>query len=915
MPSTTAIQKKSLIPEIRDVWDGLSAEERLEASEAFLTDAGNHKKIIRPLSRKVNFREVALQRQSLEWKAKKLAAYMLSSELIGHLDDVLKCLHFEKRRDLMIAFLDAAGIPHNNGGIDGEIDQPPDNERLVAGYKAVRLDYPRDVILTYFRTLLALEGDGGTWQALPSLLARIEEETCTEDTPTGRVQQEPEAQGTLPESSEEFTSLDNLLIQTIVHTALQIEGAPSREQLDDLTGELLSLSGTRKRSFFHRGFYDAIFSEDVCAAHEGENVESRLWYVAGAVMGWTRRKKTELVVDFFSKEATLLEEIVADQNSSRIRMLLPVLYPACRDHGLHSTAVGLLQQGLPKLEGRRWFDLCRSVLADSAAFLREGDAASALAYLETLPEPDFSQENISSRFASFGRRLIRKKAQCLQMLGHMEAAEERLKFLSEFGDFEESIEAVTDLGLIVGGFESIYRILPMSDREIYITKVKALERGRNLFENATNRERGPQESRARNARFALGILAAFGKRNEPLEAAKHFTLALTGMLRDEAAYSAGNLLDWTKFLLGLAALETCDESRLAAASAHIRHALKNNAAWPSWLLLRCLDAAALHDDRDLVSEVADTLLKLDDEEAFPKIRTTGALKKIPALLEKYANWILGAKLSVKKREEEWTFLLRLALEAEDLKVAEKALEELEVLAHEWRDFTDRFLLLLADSINYSPTWTPFDADEASIHLLESRGRFEEAAEFLKQRFWEARVERTPKAKAECEAILAALEEMGRPESDLNAMRQNVPELAEAASEAAGSEDLAHGKLRKGAGVSVLFVGGNETQARYDKQIKEEIASFFSGVTVDFEHPGWGSNWAPVCDLIQSRLSSYDAIVLSHLVRTNMGRRIRKMCGEAPPWFACRGKGAESIKRSIVQAAIRACELNTLNPKV
>ncbi len=900
----------------RDVWVSLEPEEKIEAAEAFLSIPKFRDAALGPLSRKLNFRLQSLRRQKTEWLAGKLASYMLAEDLIDHIDDVLKKFHFERRRELMVAFLEAAQIPHDdNGGINSAELDPPTLEHLQFAYEAVRGNFPKHHVLTYFRTLIALEGPEGLWGNLPHLLQEIESRedlaVPAEDVPAPAAAED----AGLPETSEEFTTLDNLLIQTIVNTALRIEGAPSREQLDDLTDELLSLNGNRKRSFFHRGFYDAIFAEEVSANREGENSESRLWYVAGAVMGWARQRKSSWIVDFFSSNPDVLEEVVNDNNPLRIRMLLPVLYPVCREHGLHPSCIRLLNGGLFHLQGPKQFLLFQKVLSDASALLRAGDAATALTYLETLPEPDLDDKELPADFASFGRRLIRKKAQCLQLLGQMEDAKVRLNQLAALGDFEESIEALTDLGLIHCGFESLYGVLPDKDRDLYATKIHALEGGRMLFEQAILREAGPHEVRGRNARFALGVLALFQAAPDYAGASKHLSLALAGMMRDEEAYRAGYLLDWTRLLCGMAALQTCDETKVASASLNIRQALRGDASWPAWLLAECLETASLHEDGPLLKAIIEALLKADEAGAFPRIRRTDALKRMPTLLLKYRAWIEEANLSVHAAEAEWSYLLKTALEVGNLALAEEALEALESLAHEWKDFTDRFLALLRDAENYSPAWSPLDADEAAIRLLDSRGRFDEAARLLGERFWTARAERTPQGNAECEAILVALEEMGHPGEELAAMRDSLPEFAEGRSGESGGEDLATQKLKEGARVCILFVGGNETQARYDEQVRGALTKEFSGVAVEFEHPGWGSNWAPVCDLIEQRLGSYDGVVLSHLVRTNMGRRLRKMCGESPPWFSCRGKGAASIQRSIRQAAIRCYELRFRNPQV
>jgi hypothetical protein len=101
------------------------------------------------------------------------------------------------------------------------------------------------------------------------------------------------------------------------------------------------------------------------------------------------------------------------------------------------------------------------------------------------------------------------------------------------------------------------------------------------------------------------------------------------------------------------------------------------------------------------------------------------------------------------------------------------------------------------------------------------------------------------------------------------------------------------------------VGGNEIQQRYEKDIVAELAVEHPNLSVDFEYPGWSSNWASVADGIKSRLGDYDGLVLSYFVRTIFGRTVRKMCTDSCPWWAAPGHGKASIKRGILAAARHA----------
>jgi hypothetical protein len=112
-------------------------------------------------------------------------------------------------------------------------------------------------------------------------------------------------------------------------------------------------------------------------------------------------------------------------------------------------------------------------------------------------------------------------------------------------------------------------------------------------------------------------------------------------------------------------------------------------------------------------------------------------------------------------------------------------------------------------------------------------------------------------------------------------------------------------------VRVIYVGGNEIQQRYEKDIVAELAIEHPNLSVDFVYPGWSSNWAPVADGIKSRLGDYDGLVLSYFVRTIFGRTVRKMCTDSCPWWAAPGHGKASIKRGILAAARHAA---TRRPK-
>lgn len=113
-------------------------------------------------------------------------------------------------------------------------------------------------------------------------------------------------------------------------------------------------------------------------------------------------------------------------------------------------------------------------------------------------------------------------------------------------------------------------------------------------------------------------------------------------------------------------------------------------------------------------------------------------------------------------------------------------------------------------------------------------------------------------------------------------------------------------LRKGESVRVVYVGGNETQKKMQPEITSELKGEYPGLVVEFFFPGWSSRWNVPLEKMKPAIDEADIVVLNCLVRTLFGRHVRKYCVSEHPWRACTGRGKESLKRSIEQAAIWIC---------
>ncbi|MHB8464951.1 MAG: hypothetical protein ACYDD7_08955 [Acidimicrobiales bacterium] len=183
---------------------------------------------------------------------------------------------------------------------------------------------------------------------------------------------------------------------------------------------------------------------------------------------------------------------------------------------------------------------------------------------------------------------------------------------------------------------------------------------------------------------------------------------------------------------------------------------------------------------------------------------------------------------------------------------------------------------------------PANADLARTVWLRRGGRIAEAAELARTLFHRA------VAGAACaldgDDLLDLIIELGVGEEEIAGLRRLLVREVSAVSPP-GAE---------GRPVTVLFVGGNETQQRYHQDIDAAVEGRHEGhVHIEWMGCGWNSNWAKGLQQIQARLARADVLVIMSFVRTSLGERVRAAAGTAGvPWVACTGHGRAAMQRAI-----------------
>jgi hypothetical protein len=530
---------------------------------------------------------------------------------------------------------------------------------------------------------------------------------------------------------------------------------------------------------------------------------------------------------------------------------------------------------------------------DSASLVRRGQWAEAEGFLDFLDTFIQNADGFPDGFKDhFLPANDRKRAQVLQLKGEFQEAETLLKPLSESGLIDDAGNALCDRALMMGGFRSLTAVLPDKEEENCKANIAALKKGKKFLDESIRL----YPASSTNAHFCLGLIAL--QSNAPAQTtADHFKSALAGMLKKEEAYTEGGLIQWTRFLLGLALLENAETADLQHARDYIERAIRTPVLFPLWLWSRAMQAAALFDDKTLGQQIAEHLLKKRGSAAYHAIWQSGLAVSVASLRQTYLTWMDDAALPSHEKWERLKVMLPAALKDGDVLQAEAILDVMEGMATYGGRYRVEFLGLLEDDKNYSPAWELENAVYSRIKFHELAGNLADAAALLRSHFFVLREAGDVTSLREAGAVLERLEDLGAESADTEQLR----ELLLRCEPLPVTNDC---PLKAGTPVCVLYIGGNETQAAYEPELRSELSSHYPGLKVEFYYPGWDSNWNVHLDKVRPKIFQSDAIVLSRMVRTQFGRHVRRTCS-VTPWFPCTGKGKQSLKRSIEFAALWA----------
>lgn len=157
------------------VWDLMDEEERRAAATALWTegDRDSRAALELALAKELKFRPQSIRHLGADRVVPRLVR-MASTLPDAVLFQFLFHLHLSERRPLLVEFLDAVGLPHDNGVLDlKEEATAPDPEHLKTAATALLAQHGKPA-LVYLATLKVADTD--FWSGLDDLLAQYGED-------------------------------------------------------------------------------------------------------------------------------------------------------------------------------------------------------------------------------------------------------------------------------------------------------------------------------------------------------------------------------------------------------------------------------------------------------------------------------------------------------------------------------------------------------------------------------------------------------------------------------------------------------------------------------------------------------------------------------------------------------------------
>jgi len=879
----------------REIWRGLPRARREETALAFWRDCEDEDAVERALVYLVEhlrMRPQTVGQMGIRKRAKYLGRCGRPPADVAHA--ALVTYHLSERRALLARFLDELGVPNREGLIeDDEGLAPREPEALRTAIVSLRSEFPPDDVQLYLDMLVAT--DAPLWRALPGVREELAaEESTAPDAEAVRETGEADGEIDDPDSLEErsareiepvlapgsrFDTMDRVVIRSIVDSVGHADHALSEDEARDLVQGLVQMNPSRHRSYFHLGFLDALQGQGARTDWPETNEDRRAWYLSGALSGYSRRGDTAQARALI--EGNLDEfKLLGSGGHEASSLAVPLIFDAVWKGPEPSQVADLLR---PRGLAESGMPILQRLLAESRILIHEqrGEEALPLIRLAERAVELLRQRGLTPP-PDFQRDLTRRAAHCARLCGDFDAARAKLGRLLRSAPTPHEGMIRADLGLMACGMRSLADIRIPVQRSSWPAAARQLEAGLEHFEAAA-----AARSRGAHGEYCLGLHRLLSGRTS--DALPLFDRCVAEMQQRPRTYRPPRIL--ARARIGLAhCLAQADEPLHLERVVRLTERAVEDLGRESLALVEDLLAyLALHDENRATATCRALFAHLG-KVVIDHVAEVQLLRRLPEVRGALLDRARDAAQPRAQRFRDYERLLLAARHAGDAELGEEAMDGLECLAERDPE-QEAFLRLLDDPDRCDGVWDPDDVDFARVRLHERRGGYEQARAILERvghrRLADGGEQAVPAVEGVLERIASyALE----PDPSLAA---RVEALRSEREQAAPPDDIE---------AKVLFIGGDEGQADLAERVRAAVAATWPGVSLDFEHPCWSSNWGRQLDGLRTRIARADAVVLMPLVRTHLGRGVRRCCGEHRiPWVACTGKGAGMIERAIRHA--------------
>lgn len=881
-----------------DIWGDLPKEEKEQALTAFARElkhgtslpADVRHDFIRKLAKTLHFRPQTLASMN-EGALARATRRAMPQIMDGNFWGILFAAHyFANKNRLMCHFLDLCNIEHDErGGVNVKVTPPADITNVTIQLKE---EFGSDEVRRYFMVLLLHHRE--SWDFLGQVLPLLDSNEA--HAPTREPEPMPEEEETSAidgELADSFTQLDRVLIEQVIATAAGEERALFPEQLVDLVETVHALDTRRNRTYFHLGFMNALLREDDINLNRPEmNDPRREWYLAGLLAGLARQRDLKRIDHFLSKFKGDFERAAQTPGGAGASMAKTVFPFLLESNRLHPALALLKGQG--RDAGRFMGPIA---LVHASELLRDNEIAEAKALLSVLHDglsnagADYSQE--------FRRDVRRKLGQAFQAVGELTRAQSLFEDLLEDGS-NATPKLLADRGLVEAGFAGLQEVRIEGNLERRKVLLAALEKGKPYFDQAVQQF----PDKAHHAHFLIAVYQYLcfmdsddkGEESIAKAAMFHAESALSGMIGSEEseAFDRIGITGQCRFILAVLRMSTMDESQAPAAMQAWRAIPSHSGKFPRDHLEQFLEWSDLTGSHFAI-QIAESIWEARGEESLELFRQQDWVVRSDKLREAFLSAAAKKERPRSERFDLWSFLVPALLQGYFNQLAEEGLDAMEALAEEDSRLAERFSEWLQDVKHYDPAWSEADALRARYKCYNRLGNKDAALATLRNLFHAIKDE-NPEEAAEIRDLVGEYEghdqvsDLIVPDSGREDLIERIPNIEQ--------------RLKEGEQVKVLFIGGNEIQARYDEQIQNTIRKDWPKAEVVFEHTGWSSNWGHEVDRLKRLAKESDAVVLMSMMRTMLGRTMRAALNDPPrPWVPCTGTGRQAVEKSVRKAII------------